>query len=195
MVRAMAAKRKTVRLTKTARPASTPEQSPAPAKQAILVLGMHRSGTSALTRVLNLMGADLPKNIMGPGVGNDAGHWESSDLVVIHDDMLAAAGTSWHDWRAVNPDWITSATAESAKQRLLAVIRNDYTGSSLFAVKDPRICRFVMIWFDALRQFGAVPVRFCRSATRLKSLHRCAPPRRLRTDEILHALAAPCSRR
>lgn len=154
----MAAERKTRRRATAAPSARAPKQSPAQAKQAILVLGMHRSGTSALTRVLSLMGADLPKNLMGPGVGNDTGHWESNDLVAIHDDMLASAGTSWADWRAVNPDWISSAEAEAAKQRLLAVLGHDYAGSSLFVIKDPRICRFVPLWLDLLKRFGAAPV-------------------------------------
>lgn len=154
----MAAERKTRRRATAAPSAHAPKQSPAQAKQAILVLGMHRSGTSALTRVLSLMGADLPKNLMGPGVGNDTGHWESNDLVAIHDDMLASAGTSWADWRAVNPDWISSAEAEAAKQRLLAVLGHDYAGSSLFVIKDPRICRFVPLWLDLLKRFGAAPV-------------------------------------
>jgi len=34
-------------------------------KHVILILGMHRSGTSALTRVVSLMGAALPKSILG----------------------------------------------------------------------------------------------------------------------------------
>src|SRR5215469_14980748 len=67
-------------------------------RQAILVLGMHRSGTSALSRVLNLLGARLPSNLIPvePGVGNDAGHWESADFVVIHDGVLESNGSSWY---------------------------------------------------------------------------------------------------
>src|SRR5262245_21936381 len=57
------------------------------ATQALLVLGMHRSGTSALTRVLSCLGADLPKNILGPGPTNEAGHWESQDLIDLHEDF------------------------------------------------------------------------------------------------------------
>src|SRR5262245_41143141 len=75
-------------------------------RQAILVLGMHRSGTSALTRVFSLLGADLPKNLMAAAPSsNETGHWESLDLFVIHDELLTSAGSRWDDWRAFNPDW------------------------------------------------------------------------------------------
>src|SRR5690242_13889401 len=74
----------------------------------LLVLGMHRSGTSAITRVFSLLGADLPKNLMPAAAFNQAGHWESNDLAAIHDKLLASAGSTWHDWRAFNPDWFQS---------------------------------------------------------------------------------------
>jgi hypothetical protein len=125
--------------------------------QALLMLGMHRSGTSALTRVFSLLGADLPKNILGPHPTNEAGHWESLDLITIHDDLLATAGSQWDDWRAFNPDWIKSGIAEGYKQKLLGVLQNDFAGSPLFVVKDPRICRFVPLWLEVIERFGAEP--------------------------------------
>ena len=41
--------------------------------RAIMVLGMHRSGTSALTRVISLLGADLPHGLLPPTQTNEAG--------------------------------------------------------------------------------------------------------------------------
>ena len=49
--------------------------------RALMVLGMHRSGTSALTRIFSLLGADLPKNLMPPSPANKTGYWESQDLM------------------------------------------------------------------------------------------------------------------
>ena len=68
----------------------------------LLVLGMHRSGTSAFTRILNLMGAKLPKQLIGALPGNEAGHWEPERLVLLHDQMLAEAGSSWRDLRPLD---------------------------------------------------------------------------------------------
>src|SRR5580658_5857134 len=99
------------------RPVSRANAAPAPARrknvpQALLVLGMHRSGTSALTRVFSLLGADLPNNMLDANPTNEAGHWESLDLMVGHDELLASAGSRWDDWRAFNPDWDQSGVAE-----------------------------------------------------------------------------------
>ncbi len=67
-------------------------------KIGLVVTGMPRSGTSALARVLSLFGADLPKNLMPLVPGNNPeGFWEPLDLVNLHDKMLRAAGTRWHD--------------------------------------------------------------------------------------------------
>ena len=125
------------------------------AAQALLVLGMHRCGTSALTRVFSLLGADLPKNMLGANPTNETGHWESLDLITIHDDLLASAGSRWDDWRAFNPDWIQSGIAEGFRKKLVGVLKHDFDGSPLFVVKDPRICRFVPLWLDVLEWFGA----------------------------------------
>ena len=67
----------------------------------LAVLGMHRSGTSAVTRILSLLGADLPIHLLGGNASNEPGHWESTRLIQIHDEMLAEGGSSWNDWR----DW------------------------------------------------------------------------------------------
>jgi O-antigen biosynthesis protein len=118
---------------------------------------MHRSGTSALTRVINLLGADLPANVMPPNFANEAGYFESNDLMVVHDELLESAGSDWHDWRAFNPDWYTSPDAPAFKERVLGVLRHDYSQSRLFVIKDPRVCRFFPFWRDILEEFGAAP--------------------------------------
>ena len=69
-------------------------------KSAILIAGMHRSGTSALTRTLSLLGCALPKT-----PSNDPKHWESKVIMNLNDEILASAGSAWHDWGAFNPGW------------------------------------------------------------------------------------------
>lgn len=123
-------------------------------RAAILVLGMHRSGTSALTRALSLMGAALPRNLMGAGHGNELGHWEPQGLADLHDQMLAEAGTAWNDWRPFEPASLPPDRLAHYKSEIARVIREDYGDEPLFVLKDPRICRFVPLYldvFDALK--------------------------------------------
>jgi len=63
-------------------------------RTAIFVLGMHRSGTSALTRVFSFLGASLPRNLYPPGLGNETGHWEPEAAVQLNDRILSMARTS-----------------------------------------------------------------------------------------------------
>jgi hypothetical protein len=118
---------------------------------------MHRSGTSALTRAISLLGADLPKNLCAADLANEAGYFESVDLMIIHDELLKSAGSDWQDWRAFNPEWYTSPAAFAFKERVLGLLRQDYAHSRLFVIKDPRACRFFPFWRDVLEEFGAAP--------------------------------------
>lgn len=134
-------------------------------KQAILVAGMHRSGTSALTRVFSLLGADLPKRL-APALpnNNETGFWESVDLMVEHDALLASAGSFWSDWTEFNPDWYASAEGLKYKQIIKKWVQEDFAESALFVIKDPRICRFLPFWLDllndlAIKPFMIIPVR------------------------------------
>jgi glycosyltransferase involved in cell wall biosynthesis/GT2 family glycosyltransferase/SAM-dependent methyltransferase len=134
------------------------------AKTALLVLGVHRSGTSAFTRVLNLLGADLPSHLLPETPNNPRGFWESAEVVNIHEEILATAATSWDDWRRFNPAWYESPLAKIYKARLLSWLARDFGASAFFVIKDPRMCRLVPLWRDTLREFGAqvkavIPIR------------------------------------
>ena len=123
---------------------------------AIVVAGMHRSGTSALTRVLSLVGCDLPKNLMqAVPDNNEAGFWESQPIADLNDELLASAGSAWDDWRAFDAGWYASPVAAGFRERALALLHEEFGDSRLFVVKDPRICRLLPFWNGVLTTFGA----------------------------------------
>jgi hypothetical protein len=127
-------------------------------RQAILVLGMHRSGTSALTRVISLCGADLPATLMPAAAGdNETGFWEPQALVDLHDEVLAAMGSSWRDVRGMPADWFDSAAAVPFRERLAALVEAEYGDAALFVVKDPRLCRLLPLWLPVLAALGIAP--------------------------------------
>ncbi|HID44873.1 MAG TPA: hypothetical protein EYP34_03850, partial [Chromatiaceae bacterium] len=72
----------------------------------ILVLGMHRSGTSVLTRVLNLLGADVGENLLQaqPDI-NARGFWEHEDLIAINEALLSVLERNWYDFRPLPERW------------------------------------------------------------------------------------------
>lgn len=122
----------------------------------ILVLGMHRSGTSALTRVLNLHGVDLGCDLLPPAQDNARGFWENRAVVEVHDRLLAGLGRSWSDPRPLPEGWLDSAAAASAGQDI-GTLLGEYAGKPLFAIKDPRLCQFLPLWLPILQGQGILP--------------------------------------
>lgn len=121
-----------------------------PPRTCILILGMHRSGTSALTRVLNLMGAALPKNLVPAGRGNETGHWEPAKLAALNDGMLAEAGSSWNDWRKFDLLALPPERRNHYKEEISRLIGDEYGDAPLFVLKDPRICRIAPLYREVL---------------------------------------------
>lgn len=128
-----------------------------PDRRALIVAGMHRSGTSAITRVLSLMGADLPARIHAAAPDNVAGFWEPIEVVQTHDMLLEAVGSTWDDVSAIDRRWFDTPTARGYEDRLLAALEANYGDSALFVLKDPRICRLLPLWLRTLARAEVKP--------------------------------------
>lgn len=118
----------------------------------ILILGMHRSGTSALTRVLNIAGAKLPNCLMGAGVGNELGHWEPARLASYHDGLLFELNTHWSDWRKIDWGALPLSRRQQIKSDIVRHLEDDYGEEELIVLKEPRICRFTPFFLEALAE-------------------------------------------
>lgn len=129
-----------------------------PARRAVVVLSMHRSGTSALTRMLGLLGCDLPATLIPGRAGdNETGFWESQPVVDLNEAICASAGSFWNDWLPLDEGWLGSPLRQAFAERAQAVLRDELGASRLFVLKDPRLCRLMPVWQDALAGFGASP--------------------------------------
>ncbi|NKI99131.1 hypothetical protein [Novosphingobium sp. SG707] len=127
---------------------------PSARRMALLVLGMHRSGTSALTRVFALLGAGLPATLLGGNPTNPAGHWESDAVRAFNDAILAQVGSDWFDWLPVHDGWSRSLGYQGDVARARDVLRAEFGDAPLFALKDPRMCRLAGFWLDVLDAEG-----------------------------------------
>ena len=119
---------------------------------------MHRSGTSALTRMLGSLGCRLPKTLLEPNEYNALGYWESSEISELNDAILKSAGSSWDDWEAFHQGWYASLVADEFRDHARTVLENEFGDSRLFVLKDPRVCRLLEFWIDALKDIAAAPV-------------------------------------
>jgi hypothetical protein len=128
-------------------------------RRCVIVAGMHRSGTSAITRVVNFLGADIASTLLPATPGdNDYGYWESAAVVEIHDQLLRALGSAFDDPFPLPERWLDSSFARDAQHRLAQEIRKDFDGSRFFVVKDPRITRLLQLWLDLLEKLAIEPV-------------------------------------
>mgnify|MGYP001766134317 CR=1 FL=1 len=133
-------------------------------RKCILVLGMHRSGTSLLARLLNLAGAALPSDLLGASEGNGFGHWEPAWLVSRNDAFLAGLGTSWDDWARLDtttapPDLMTAYVAD-----LRSFLRAELGDAPLILIKEPRTCRIAppilrALGDERIRPLAVIPFR------------------------------------
>ena len=127
-------------------------------RKAVLVLGMHRSGTSALTGTLVRLGAVGPRTLIGPDAHNAAGYWESVSFNRFHERVLRSAGSSWDAWTGISPTSIDSAEAAHFGNEFRGLLEQEFGNAPLFVVKDPRICRFVPFWLRSLQALAIEPV-------------------------------------
>ena len=85
-------------------------------RDVILVPGMHRSGTSAVTGVLAKLGAAPPRKMLQASSFNERGYFESPSLMKFHDELLASAGLRWDDWQRLDSSWYAAPHIEERKQ-------------------------------------------------------------------------------
>jgi hypothetical protein len=139
-------------------PAEARKFASLPQRNAILVLGMHRSGTSALSGVLEALGAAGPKTAAASDNWNPRGYFESRLLFPALDEMLASAGSTWDDWRQFDPRWFSSDAAAHYRLRLQKLLIDEFGNNPLIVIKDARICRFAPFMATVLTELNYNPV-------------------------------------
>jgi len=140
-------------------PSQARSSASSPIRQAIVVLGMHRSGTSAVAGVLCALGAAAPKKtLMGPDPCNQKGLFEALDLAQAHNEFLAAADSCWHDWRKFDLQWTRSKAAAQHFAKIRSVLIDEFGDEPMIVLKDPRICRFVPYTLSLLADLNMSPV-------------------------------------
>jgi len=118
----------------------------------LLVLGMHRSGTSALAGLLAGDGVQLPAGSPPADPFNPRGYWEPLQLLACHNTLLEEAGSRWDD-----PRLAPLSPSPARLQQLALALAADFPGDGAGAValvKDPRQCRLQPLWNTLIAQRG-----------------------------------------
>ena len=128
-------------------------------RKACIVLGMHRSGTSALTRVLNLCGASLPRDLLQPQNDNPKGFWESSQIVALNEAILSSMGLSWYSTTPISSEWFKTKSALSFKVQAIDTLNQQFQlninrNPVTLVIKDPRMCLLLPLWKEVFVDLG-----------------------------------------
>jgi hypothetical protein len=116
----------------------------------VCITGMHRSGTSLLARVVNLLGVSLGDDdaLMGPGPDNPSGYWENRSVKELDDEVLAHLGGAWDQPPLLTGDWALDPSLDPFRERGAEIIGRDLSGAETCHVgcKEPRLCLLHPFW-------------------------------------------------
>ena len=112
------------------------------------ILGMHRSGTSLLTRLLSLLGVELgpDAHLMAPTKFNPTGFWEHEGIVALNDELLARLGGRWQEPPPLAPGWERDPALDDLREKARALVAADFAGRAEWGFKDPRTCLTLPFW-------------------------------------------------
>jgi GT2 family glycosyltransferase/glycosyltransferase involved in cell wall biosynthesis len=127
-------------------------------RTAIVIIGMHRAGTSALARVCSLRGAALPHQLLPANQGNVSGYWEPRGITELNERILDYYDLSWDDPFAPGclPAPVNMPPQFVAEARQL--LEEEYGDAPLFVLKDPRCTLLQAFWQQVL---ASSDIRMC----------------------------------
>jgi hypothetical protein len=113
----------------------------------IVVLGMHRSGTSAITRALKVLGVELGDRLMPAAEDdNDTGYWEDVDFNALNIEMLCAVGKDWFYTSPVTQADLEILDKQGYFVKAEKLLKEKLKDRKLFGLKDPRMAQLLAFW-------------------------------------------------
>lgn len=137
---------------------TTTESDFAVRPRVVVVLGMHRGGTSAITRAVIELGADVGSDLM-PGVAgvNPDGFWENVGVYRLNEELLRRLGRDWHTVGPVERSQWLQPAVQSLRADAGRFVAATFGKSPIWAFKDPRTARLLPFWQAVLRDVGMAP--------------------------------------
>jgi hypothetical protein len=121
----------------------------------LFVLGLGRSGTSALTRVLSLCGATLPAGLLGATARNPRGCWEPRAAIHLNEAILRRHGSSGYDLTLrMQEEGAFDAEENAACVEKIRAFLSTLPAAPLVVIKEPKMTALSGMWFEAARLAG-----------------------------------------
>ena len=139
-----------------------------PTSRAVVLLGMHRSGTSAISRGLAALGVHVGTDLFEAHPENPTGYWEEKGIVDINERVLAALDLRWDSTDAVDVSAFDRRRLRALQREAIRYCARTFADRPLWGFKDPRTIRVLPFWQPVFAALGAsdayvVAVRHPRS--------------------------------
>jgi len=113
----------------------------------IVVLGMHRSGTSAITRGLQVLGVQLGTRLIPPVESNNIkGFWEDREINSLNIEMQNFLVNDWHNLSPIQSGDVAALRKNGYTLRAVELLRRKLAEAPLFGFKDPRVAKLLPFW-------------------------------------------------
>ncbi|MBC7005806.1 glycosyltransferase [Photobacterium sp. BZF1] len=123
-------------------------------KQVVVVIGMHRSGTSAITKGLEALGISLSEEVLGAKEDNQKGFWEDIKVLEINESLLALQESSWDDNRLGLAPLVESVEYKALFAEAVALVEERVVQREVWGVKDPRTSVLESFWTHVFETAG-----------------------------------------
>ena len=120
----------------------------------VFVVGMHRSGTSAMAGALQTIGLELGHNLLEGNRHNPRGYFENREVVDINNDLLAALGAGWDTIVPMEKGWEAAAELAPFTDRIRSFLLKSLEQYPLLGIKDPRLGITLPLWQRVLDELA-----------------------------------------
>ena len=110
------------------------------------MIGMHRSGTSAIARGLQALGVYLGNDFLDAQPENPTGYWEDRRIVDLNERVLKALRLSWDSIKPVERREFHGWQIWQLRREAVRDLRRRFTPHPLWGFKDPRTIRLLPFW-------------------------------------------------
>jgi hypothetical protein len=129
-----------------------------------MILGMHRSGTSAYAGVLNKLGITLGSRLMETAEDNERGFFENLDIYEVNEGILESLNSSWDDLFILEKDWWKQPSLDTFRDKIIEIVEREFCDKVLFGIKDPRLSLLFPLWSSVFEQLAIetvciIPIR------------------------------------
>ncbi len=125
-------------------------------KRCIIILGMHRSGTSAVSGALSHFGVNFGNNLYEPDSDNSRGYYENRAITGFQNLALLEAGYSWSD--PIGEQTIGTEFGSSlVQENLTNIFNSEFVDMELCGFKDPRTSYFIEAWLKIFESLNIEP--------------------------------------